>query len=70
MRIVEDIKNRTWQFQGQASELAMVARDSGVAAKTLLFSAAFLGLFKLAVGAYCTLVSIACMQNITVVRIP
>jgi hypothetical protein len=64
------IKNYLWQIQGEAREMALTARDRSVPAKALLMSAAFLGLFKLAVGVYCTLVSITAMQNVSVLRIP
>jgi hypothetical protein len=64
------IKAYIRQLQGEARELALAARDRTVPAKALFASAAFLGLFKLAVGIYCTLVSIAAMTHVTTIRIP
>lgn len=70
MGIGEIIKAYGRQLRGEAREMALVARDRTVAAKTLFLSVAVLGLFKLAVGVYCTLVSFAGMQSVAAIRIP
>ena len=73
-RLMEALKANVWQLldevPGQAKELILAGLQGHVPAKTVLLSIAFVSLFKIVTGIYCALVSIASMQNMSLIRVP
>jgi hypothetical protein len=66
----EQVRQLLDEVPQQARELVSAGCQRHVPAKTVFVSLAILGLFKIATGIYCTLVAIAAMQNVSLIRVP